>query len=484
VVLFYKHGDPPIREDIGNVLEFQHPLFAVLLSLFNGEKPFYQVIDEFAYISGMTRESVLPLASQLVENKNEIKIDFNGQPFFFPKNTLIPLTEKNKNDVFHYDPTDFLIPDRQLDFTSRRFYSPMDASFILNNICVTHCVYCFTDQRRPESCRIPFERMKELIREARDIGMRAINLSGGEVFTYKYWRELLKELVDKGFSPFIPTKYPLNRRKIEELKDIGINRIQLSIDTVKKDEMRKLLRVHEDYHGLILKTLEELDKHGFEIQVNGQITSINQDSMKEYFDYLLKFENVRMIRVRPTGYSMYPKGPDYREIRPQKKKLDHIKELVHKQREKHGERVRLIYYTPKDKDDFQSSAAEKQKRFRHRALCSGNFFAFNVLPDGRVTICEELYAPPQLIIGNLMTQSIREVWNSERALSLYRLTRDAVSEQSACKTCADFDHCHQVKSICWKMVVYAYGEEKWDFPDPRCPHAPGEMNPFWLDSGD
>lgn len=482
VVLYYKEGEPPIKGSVSNFLDFQHPVFAILLSLFNGDKPFEKVIQEFCYITGMDRSAILPLASRLVENKDEVRIDFAGHTFFFPKNTLVPLKGLVNKQPVRYDPQEFLIPNQQLDFTTRRLNSPIDGNFILNNICVTRCVYCYTDQRTPFSCQIPLPRIREIIGEARDIKMRTLSLTGGELFTYKHWREMLKELVDNGFDPFVSTKYPLNPRKVKELKDTGVRRVQLSLDTIDKHEMQRMLRIGKKYHPLILQTLQELDRQGFEIRVNGQITSINQDSMKEYFDFLLRFENVRLIRVRPTGYTMYPKGADYKDLRPDREKLKQIRELAEELDKEHGHRTRLLYFDPPDKHAYVNNAQKKHEQFKQRYLCSGNFFAFHILNDGRVTICEELYHHPRFIIGDLMRQSISEVWHSSEALSLFRLSKDKISEQSACKSCGEFDRCHQEKSICWKLVLFAYGNDKWDYPDPRCHLAPQPENEFWQEA--
>jgi radical SAM protein with 4Fe4S-binding SPASM domain len=103
------------------------------------------------------------------------------------------------------------------------------------------------------------------------------------------------------------------------------------------------------------------------------------------------------------------------------------------------------------------------------------------LPDGKITLCEELYWLPQFITGDLMKQSIKQAWNSEKALALYHFSQDLVREQIACKACKDFDRCHQTRGVCWKQVLYAYGKENWDYPDPRCPYAPEPFNRFWIE---
>ena len=46
-----------------------------------------------------------------------------------------------------------------------------------------------------------------------------------------------------------------------------------------------------------------------------------------------------------------------------------------------------------------------------------------VLPDGKVSACEQLYWHPQFIIGDLKKQSIEEIWNSPKAWELYNLSK-------------------------------------------------------------
>lgn len=461
---------------------FLHPVFAVLLCLFDGKKNLKTVVDEFTDLTGLKREFINTLVSQLVENKKEIKIDFNGSTFYFPKNTLIKAG--NKNDVIHYNPYDFLIPNNQLDFKRQRLYEPLDATIMLNNNCVTQCIYCYVDKRKLHTCQIPFKRIVELIREAKDMGMRSFQPGGGELFTYKYWKELLSVLVENHFDPNITTKYPLNQRRIKELRDIGIKRITLSIDTIKRSQMCKLLNVKEKYYDMILKTLKDLNNNDFDICIQAQVTSINQDSMEELFNYLLGFANINRIKVRSTAFSLYPKsvGNNFLWLRPDKIKLDKIKDMVIKLEAKYGDRVQFYFHEyPGRKKYINPSTQEKQTLFDNRAHCSGNFYVFYILPEGKVTICDELYWHPQFIIGDVMKQSIREVWNSEKALSLYHFSKDLVRGQIACKRCENFDRCHREQGFCWKQVLYAYGEENWDYPDPRCPRAPEPFNEFWIE---
>jgi radical SAM protein with 4Fe4S-binding SPASM domain len=97
-----------------------------------------------------------------------------------------------------------------------------------------------------------------------------------------------------------------------------------------------------------------------------------------------------------------------------------------------------------------------------------------VLPDGKVTLCEQLYWHPFFLLGDLNRQSIMEMWHSEKALSLWNFSQEEVRDVSPCKTCEAFDGCRRGLGNCWRQAIAAYGPENYDFPSPDCPKAPSD----------
>lgn len=95
-----------------------------------------------------------------------------------------------------------------------------------------------------------------------------------------------------------------------------------------------------------------------------------------------------------------------------------------------------------------------------------------VLPDGKVTICEQLYWDPRFIIGDLKSSSISEVWNSPKVMSLLNWRSENIQDKSPCRSCGFWEDCNGQFRRCWLDVQKAYGKENWDFPDPRCELAP------------
>jgi len=478
-VLYNRSSDPIKEPNVNDFLGLVHPLLAILFSLFNGEINLDQVITEASNFLNTPKDEILKLVSSLLENSDEIHFHFDGKCSHFPKNFLIKLDEYQgtlKKTMIK----DFFIPKRELDLDSWRLYYPLDILFMVNTICSTDCIYCYADRRKKMNLKIPFKRIKELIKEAKNLQMRSFDISGGEFLLYPDWYLLLQELIINGFDPYLSTKNPLSLETIKRLRDIGIKRIQISIDSIVNEELKKILNVSDDYYTQILETLNNLNNIGFKIYTNTQVSNLNDDSIPKLINYLLKLENIKRISVGAASYSFYNKM-SYVKYRTNKQKLKKIENVINEYKNEIGNRVMINLSGYYNGDDYlindQDSRSDK---FNTRARCSANFYSMFLLPDGKVTICEELYWHPKFIIGNINKQSIEEVWNSERALGLYRLSKEIIREESSCKKCQDFDRCRQTKGVCWKEILYAYGYENWDYPDPKCPKAPKPNNIFYL----
>ncbi len=481
VIIFQKSIDPITDKETTDILTFIHPIYAIILSLFNARDKLYEVIERLSKLLRMDKPVIYNLISPLLENEGELVFDYDNQHFHLPKKLLI----KNKDNLVmeDIDVRQFFIPKKDLDFDSWRLYYPIDILLMINSLCLTDCIYCYADVRKKMDCQIPIGRFRELIIEARTLGIRSFDLTGGEIFLYSHWEEFLKELVLNNFKPYISTKVPIDLGIINKLKDIGINNIQISIDSLVKEELVKILGVKEDYCEKIIETLKNLDENGFEIYTNTQMTNINENSIEKLVNYLSGLKNIKRINVGAAGFSLYNKV-EYTKFSATLESVKRTENFMNNLKEKLGDHINISFSGYLSADKYLSLEERNEKKFNERARCSGNFYAIIILPDGRVTICEELYYHPAFILGDLKTQSIEEVWNSERALELYRLSKESIKDESVCKACDEFDSCHQFKGVCWKEILYAYGYDNWDYPDPKCPKAPKPYRIFYIEDHD
>ncbi|MCP4220094.1 MAG: radical SAM protein [bacterium] len=284
IFIFNKSTDPVNTNFIGVV----HPIYAILLSLFDGAKCLDEVVTQISTLLKKDKKSAVSLVSPLIENRESVYIEYENTLFSFPENLLIEMSAGIIPGK--YNTKDFLIPKNRLDIDNWRLHSPLDALFMVNTICSTNCVYCYADRNDRADCGIPLKRLKELICEAKDLGMRSFDITGGELFLYRHWEELLGQLVENGFFPYISTKSPLKQSVVRKLKNLGIDKIQVSIDSIVKDELVAILDVEENYYGKLLDTIRYLNEEGFQIYTNTQISSSNSGSIDKLMSYLVGIE--------------------------------------------------------------------------------------------------------------------------------------------------------------------------------------------------
>jgi len=471
------------KKEIKNIntdfLSLVNPIHAIMFTFFDGLKTLeicQKLISDFFNIP---IENIPEILDIYIENSKEIITEYEGIRYEIPKNVII---KNNNKDTRTLKPEDFIIEPEDFDFKTERLYTPLGLTFMITNKCVTDCIYCYAD-RKTKYNELSFERVKEIIKEARNIGMRNFDLNGGELFLYKYWEKLLTELYKYGFNPYISTKVPIDTITINKLIELGVKTIQISIDSIDKTILSTMLNVSHTYKEKIQDTIINCDKSGIKIRINTVLTKYNIkiDKVKELLEFLISIKNVENINLTVAGYSIYKSELDYLKYRPTEKSIFKLQNFL-KEFKKNNitiPNIELNGYA--QKNEFEGSLKYKKENFNNRAKCTGNIENFYILPDGKVTICEELYWHPRFLIGNLQKNSIDEVWNSSKAWDLFNLSKEMVQEKSACKTCNDFDKCYKVPGHCWKLVIEAYGEENWDFPDPRCQYAPKPFNKIYVE---
>jgi len=113
----------------------------------------------------------------------------------------------------------------------------------------------------------------------------------------------------------------------------------------------------------------------------------------------------------------------------------------------------------------------KEERWPKRSICTPFRQAISFLGDGRVIFYEEM-PRSDFIVGDLTTQSIRELWDSP-IVDRWLFPPRGKFAGAPCFDCPEFDECHQFQGWCLRDAMKAYGAA---FTAPQeCPRqrAPG-----------
>lgn len=440
-----------------------HPNLAVLFDSFKGIYTLEEVAEIFCGQYAMDKTQFIDTVKPCICNEEPIMIPADdGQWCPIPKNFLIPNTAGFTREYMLVD-IDIPFARQHFDLSEVRLRVPNSMTLMLNTTCATDCIYCYADRpviRKP----IPFPRLLELLKEAYLLGMPNVDVDGGDFFLYPHWQNLLAEMRNYDFVPLISTKYPLSEKIVEELKQLNVRNIQLSIDSVDNDELQQMLRVDNSYLERVLDGLRLLDEAGIKVAVRSVITRYNdtEQSLNNTIDVLTSFRNVTHIGFTPAEFSRFKPSDSYFSNRSQLARLRAVAE------ERNRDSVAEISFAECEEP---LSVAQRVEGFPNRRICAGNVHGFFVLPDGKATYCERMYWHPFFILGDLTRQSIMEMWNSKRALTRWNFSPKEVRDESPCKTCDEFEKCRRGLGNCWRLAVDAYGDENYDYPAPNCPKA-------------
>lgn len=169
------------------------------------------------------------------------------------------------------------------------------------NFQCQHC--CITKLRRtPEDSRdqraFTPEDVKELSRQADEMGLAHIVITGGEPLVFPDFDDIVKAIDPQKFYITSDTNgWFLDEKRAQHLKKIGVDKIQLSLDSLAADE-------HDDFrrrsgsHQKALEAISAAQKAGLNIIIQTVVTK--QRVKSNEFKNFLKFLNKKKVLVFVT----------------------------------------------------------------------------------------------------------------------------------------------------------------------------------------
>jgi radical SAM protein with 4Fe4S-binding SPASM domain len=130
--------------------------------------------------------------------------------------------------------------------------------------------------------------------------------------------------------------------------------------------------------------------------------------------------------------------------------------------------VKIYYKYLKDHTFMDRN--EKELFFKNMPDCTAGKMGMVILPDGLVTVCENLYYQKGLILGDLKRQTLEEIWFSKQRREIVDQS-SSIFAAGECLSCAEAEDCYQKKGKCYVRALQAYGDIR--MPDPFCPRSEG-----------
>lgn len=450
-----------------------HPLLGRLLLIMATPKTYSESVAAISSSFNISESEAGGIFDLFLNNKEIFGLKYKDKVYRIPSNIIIEESEQKCEPYSYPDNLFREFKEQYLDIDTIRYIrAPHTLVFMVTNRCLTDCIYCYADRHTRVSKYLPFDLVEKFVEEAHNLSIKEIMLDGGELFLYPHWKDLILLLKQHQFEiGFISTKMPLTVRDIEFLKSQNIT-VQVSLDSTKPQILCSVLNVSHKYRQQIVSSIKNMDEMGIPYQIATVINRHNctLDNLNELYEFLASLNNLKGWHIRFAFRSLYSKE-DFNKIKAPHDSIDQVVSLVNEYRSK--SKMTIDLDIPNERKYFSSSTGSQGFS---GARCSANFSNLFILPDGKVTICEQLYWNKHFIIGDLNTQGIEEIWNSEKALRLAYPQKTEFSDKSSCSKCNIFESCMKFSNRCYADIVKAYGWENADFPDPRCTYAPPFIN--------
>ena len=430
---------------------FLNPLSAVLINNLVNTNSVDNTIDEMVILLKKDRKVIEPLViNTILRLKKYLIVDHDRNKKYISRNELlkqnIAIIQKSKQLISPFPKKDV----------------PHKIKFYLTDYCSRQCIYCFAGAKNVKNVVnknqfLSIDRFREIIIEADKIGVKNIEISGGDPFILDNICDYLQIMINHYHNSWATsTKTYISYEKAKQLAEIGLKDIQVSIDSFDEKNGDKIMGSKNSTNEVI-ETIKNLLSNNINVSTRAVITSINIRDIP----FLIEKEiSLGVKEIRFTYYYLSGNKKANYLISSKEDRLwldGKIRPLIDKAK-KNNILLEYSFYNEDDDNDLDS-----------RPFCGGFTESMSVRYDGGVIFCDSLNHLDEFVAGNLKEQSIMEVWNSDRLKKFS--DPDYFKDRyigTRCANCNIFDNCFYKR--CYVRSYSEYGNY-FDM-DPACPFGP------------
>jgi pyrroloquinoline quinone biosynthesis protein E len=317
--------------------------------------------------------------------------------------------------------------------------------------CPLQCPYCSNPldyAKYPDE--LSTEQWQQVLSQARKMGAVQLGFSGGEPLTRPDLPILVKYARDLGYySNLITSGYGLTEAKIIELKQAGLDHIQVSIQA-STEELNDHLAGTKTY--LQKQEVARLvKKHGYPMVLCVVIHRQNIHQMPQILEMAenLGADYLELANTQYYGWAHLNRDA----LLPTREQFIEAEKIAQDFKEKVAGKMKIYYVVP----DFYED--------RPKACMNGWGTTFlTIAPDGTALPCHSARELPGLDCPNIKDFSIEQIWNESKSFNFFRGTEWM---QEPCRSC---DEKHKDFGGC-RCQAYLFNADMFS-TDPVCSKSP------------
>ena len=301
-----------------------------------------------------------------------------------------------------------------------KYESPiLSLRITLTNRCNVNCLYCHHDGMVRSSDEMTADELYTICKIAKKIGVRKIRLSGGEPLLKKDIVEIVKKIASLDFKDIsMTTNGILLEKYAQELKDAGLDRVNVSLDTLDRETFEFITKKDylEDAKKGILKAVEV---GLYPVKINMVIMKdINQNEIDDMFEFCkendIVLQLIELIESENCDEDKFSRDYHY-NLDDIEKELADIADDV---REREFMQGRKKYYI----DGGEIEVVKPVDNAKFCAKCS----RLRITPDGKIKPC--------LLRNDNLVELISHVRNGESEEKLEEIFINGINKREPFNT--------------------------------------------------
>ncbi|NLM04284.1 MAG: GTP 3',8-cyclase MoaA [Clostridiales bacterium] len=206
----------------------------------------------------------------------------------------------------------------------------------ITDLCNLRCIYCMPEQgicKKSHDDVLSFEEITEIVKVAADLGIDKIRVTGGEPLVKNGIVEFITSIsrIDGIKDIAMTTNGILLDRYIEDLKEAGLKRVNISIDSLNPERYKAITRGGDI--NQVLKGIRKTIELGMTpVKLNVVVVGgYNEDEVENFAKLTMdKDIEVRFIELMPLGEAAEWAKESFVSNESIKKRIGNLIELPHK----------------------------------------------------------------------------------------------------------------------------------------------------------
>lgn len=277
----------------------------------------------------------------------------------------------------------------------------------LTYACPLQCPYCSNTLEFIKSKKeLDTESWIQILREARALGAVQLGFSGGEPLLRKDLTLIVREAQALNYyTNLITSTMGLNENRLVELKNAGLDSIQISLQASTEELNNRIARTKSFEHKLLMA--KKAKEQNFNLTLNIVIHRLNINSVREILDLALdlKADYIELANTQYYGFAFVNRD----RLLPTFEQVKKAEAIAHDYQKRYADKAKIYYVIP----DYYSH--------RPKPCMNGWGKTFlTITPDGDALPCHSARILPNLVFPKAHENSLHWIWYESPLFNQFR----------------------------------------------------------------